>query len=1122
MRLKTKRISIAGLSAVCALSVVAGASLLAVGNEKTALAENTAVPTSVYYYDNLTDTNGKEYTLAKKFYNVLDAMNKNGDFKDGVVDYDLKDMLTSAQIKAWVSDGDLTVPKAFSAARDSYYYDHPELFYIDMYKISLSAGRIDDNYVAYIDCGREANLYAEGGFTSESQVNTAIAAYEAKVNEVAEYAETEAQKDTCGIAKEVLLARYANSYIAEHTKYDDKSLNDFIQDSSSVTTGSVSQTAYGALVAGTAVCNGYSRAYKAVMDKLKIPCIVVGGYSVSKNSQGEDATKNSSGKIDNMGEPHAWNYVWYVNPVIKEEMEEGEAQAAAYANGQGSWYSYDVTWNSTNNKSTLTYCDMGALSDGKNHIADGEVSSSGYILKYPQLSTFNYGCATATNGLSRVGVYVADDSDGLPYDDYGNPKKILHEYISFNGKGADKLLNEDGLHIIFRYQGRDTGNGGDLYWSKWASVSNTCTAFGIEGDENPYQSMIPAFYTGLYSQFAVTDLDPDLNEIDNTKTKYYYTDEELLAEHIIDITGLYENKTYGTYLSAPHVVSTTPKPSESLIIRDSMIQPGTSMMKESEAFTLSITYNEPLHILNENEPIGVTYTTRVPISNLSQYTKFVPVNDNGDLVEISQDGKTLTFKFMPSLMYEHNRMLYSFQFTNVGSNAPQYDKNGNKYTTDKLPNSAPFVFSRSVMFCPKIFNDGRLWVDCCAVPTLVSDSNLAEMQFKDDSGSTFTSSMSQMMLVVENVSDATKNEMLNGIKDIKDSNVTRDDIKKSETYDIDLQHCGRYATIPDGSYVKISLGFPEGYGPESEGVTFKIYHRKHVQGDEYIIEEVPCVVTKLGIVATVKSFSPYMIAAVDAAKVSSDKYIYATVVGRGGKLSNEDGEIKTVKEGGNVSFAITPDEGYQIYKVTLNDKVITDKVVNGQLSLTYAELDSNSEIEIQYIANAAAQRLAEKAEQGVVVVDPVKVYVPVEDRFKNYNTSGNPGGKNNVGLIVGIVVVVAVLAIGGAAVAFVVIRKKQPAKVAASTQPKAKKAQKPVTEKQTGKVPANVAKATAVAAAEPTKAPAKPVATAQPKTAAKPAATTAAKPATAAKPTATVKPAAKPVTKPTTKPTSKK
>ena len=110
--------------------------------------------------------------------------------------------------------------------------------------------------------------------------------------------------------------------------------------------------------------------------------------------------------------------------------------------------------------------------------------------------------------------------------------------------------------------------------------------------------------------------------------------------------------------------------------------------------------------------------------------------------------------------------------------------------------------------------------------------------------------------------------------------------------------CGRYAKISDGSYVKIALGFPEGYGPEDTGTVFKLFHRKHIQGDEYIIEEVPCVMTPFGIVATVESFSPYMIAAIDPNAVSVEtKTVYATINGKGGKLNLEDGKVRSLEPG---------------------------------------------------------------------------------------------------------------------------------------------------------------------------------------------------------------------------------
>ena len=318
---------------------------------------------------------------------------------------------------------------------------------------------------------------------------------------------------------------------------------------------------------------------------------------------------------------------------------------------------------------------------------------------------------------------------------------------------------------------------------------------------------------------------------------------------------------------------------------------------------------------------------------------------------------------------------------------------------------------------PCVFGDGRLWIECCAQPTLVDNSDLSAMDFKDEAGnSTFTESeRSQMMLVVNDVRSETKNTMLDEISSDSKINVNKDEIEKSQTYDINLQICGKYATIPDGSYVKIGLGFPEGYGPDDEGVTFKLFHRKHIkETNTYVIEEVPCVVTKFGIVATVTSFSPYMVAVVPESKASSDKTVYASIDGKGGKLTNEDGQIQTVKQGGSYTYTITPDEGYQLYKVTLNGKDVTAKVNDGKLTVTYDELSNNNELEIQYISDEAATRYAEKN-----IVDPVKVVVSASDKdnfFKFDQTITFDDGLSGLaiaGIVIGVVAIVAVLGVVG-------------------------------------------------------------------------------------------------------------
>lgn len=275
-----------------------------------------------------------------------------------------------------------------------------------------------------------------------------------------------------------------------------------------------------------------------------------------------------------------------------------------------------------------------------------------------------------------------------------------------------------------------------------------------------------------------------------------------------------------------------------------------------------------------------------------------------------------------------------------------------------------------------------------------------------------------MMLVAEKIDETTENTMKNEILGGDNNVVSEEELSKSQTYDIRLQICNKYPTIPDGSYVKIMLGFPEGYGPNDEGVRFKLYHRKHIkETDTYIIEEVPCVVTKLGIVATVTSFSPYMVVPVDADKVT-DKTVYATIDGKGGKLSAEDGKTRLIKEGESYTYTIKPDKGYQIYSVTVNGKEVKDKIADGKLTLAYADLDSDNEIEIKYISDDAAARYQENN-----IVNVPKVVVTVTDDFYASEIVDIDASSNVVAIV--IIAVAVVVIIGLMAVAIILIIKKK-------------------------------------------------------------------------------------------------
>lgn len=145
------------------------------------------------------------------------------------------------------------------------------------------------------------------------------------------------------------------------------------------------------------------------------------------------------------------------------------------------------------------------------------------------------------------------------------------------------------------------------------------------------------------------------------------------------------------------------------------------------------------------------------------------------------------------------------------------------------------------------------------------------------------------------------------------------------------------------------------------------------------------------------------------------------VDGRGGKLSMADTAIKQIGEGEAYTCAIAPDNGYQIYTVTLNGKDVTSLVNNGQLSVNYSELQDNNELEIKFVANGAVKRIKANnvIEPAMVVlngetVTAVTQHISSFDHLQIVNDGLRPK-------TIGIIVVACVLAVCIATVVAVIV-----------------------------------------------------------------------------------------------------
>lgn len=170
----------------------------------------------------------------------------------------------------------------YQAAIEAYTYDNPDIFYLSPNKMYLNIETTtrgkNVTYGVFINSGKEENYFTDE-FSSEEEVEKAIKEIEQVRNQILRNRKNTTYDNI----------KMVHDYLIENIEYETTISKDNIYN------------IYGAMVKGEAVCEGYARSFKYLMDNLGIPCTVVIGKGT-----------NSEGKTEN----HAWNYVqidhdWY-------------------------------------------------------------------------------------------------------------------------------------------------------------------------------------------------------------------------------------------------------------------------------------------------------------------------------------------------------------------------------------------------------------------------------------------------------------------------------------------------------------------------------------------------------------------------------------------------------------------------------------------------------------------------------------------------------------------------------------------------------------------------------------------------------------------------------------------
>ncbi len=848
----------------------------AAGAAKSAPRKNTirkgAEEGTHYFYDQLTEE-------AKAFYDAMVTMYREGTLKTGTEDYDLTSngCVTQEQLMSY-ANGDMRLLMTMGAARDAFDADYPDAFYVDLSNLSLRVTMdSEENYHAYLGTERTDTYYAEG-FTNRQEVEEAVSEYEAKLDEIVAAAEKITPEEGENLARKQV--EYVHDIIIKNTSYR-------LENTCKKENIGLIRTSYGALVKGESVCEGYSRAMKAVLDRLGIPCVLVqGSYRTS----------------DDKAELHMWDYV---------QLEK-----------EGEWYAVDATMddpisskgeNGVDGYENTEYLFVGEDVMSRRHVPNGIMSEAEFEFSYPQLSLTGIDFERL---YSKGGLTVLYNEDGTMEGEKAGVFKV-----SYNGMGYAKAA-EQGKYLIGRFHQYYEETDEWLYGSWGYLLPDVYPAF-----EDTDTEMTIAVPHCLYVEFGVTDIAPG-NYLENIEKVNFQGDPLLLEES----TGMQYNPS-GTYVAPPMVQSQTPS--------------GSGRLYVGKKYHVKAVYDDVLTLADGATEAGYRLTVDDPNSSAQEYSKIENFTWDGE--------KTIEFDFEPSNMWADDSISYEFHITGlIGKRSL------------KTPNPICYYVANQSAVCA-YRSRGYFW-NLFGKPSLLENSDLSTKDWRTEDGGTVSQDMLKRLVLV---ASTTTNRQADDMNQLIDESLPSDQkVLKSETYNINLTICNQNI-VGTGQSLRVSLGFPAGYGPNDAGVTFKAYHfTKNDAGEIVSVEEIPCLITQYGLVILCDSFSPFAVTAVedDGTETADDARTLILSNTTGGTLTGAD-SVVTMKAGESVTLKASAEEGYELDELVVcgSPAAITDKN-SMTVDVKYEDLaDGINIVDAKFAAASVHQK---EEERGEVLVQP--------------------------------------------------------------------------------------------------------------------------------------------------------
>ena len=281
-----------------------------------------------FYYKQLNDYSKAIYDAVLENYDKLNAGN-------GIIniDYDFSALIQN-------KNEEKKLQTYYGEAINALNLDAPNLFYIDLSKLCLRIEKttsvLGTQNKVYIDTGENSN-YFFGDFKTVIQVEEAINSVETIKDSIANSIQGESYSKT----------KLVHDWIIDSLEYDSKGIN--------------KGTVYGGLIEKKAVCEGYAKTCKYILDSLGVENILVVGTATNSIGNTED---------------HMWNYVkiddnWYAldctwdDPIVEGGGEIG----------------YDIKHR---------YFLIGSDTISSSHVVKNTISGDGQTFTLPVLNQSSY------------------------------------------------------------------------------------------------------------------------------------------------------------------------------------------------------------------------------------------------------------------------------------------------------------------------------------------------------------------------------------------------------------------------------------------------------------------------------------------------------------------------------------------------------------------------------------------------------------------------------------------------------------------------------------------------------------------------------------------------------------